>query len=1168
MNKGTKLILSIILCILCCSCSDSSSTLFKLMDPDQTGVNFSNNITISDTLSVLEFEFIYNGAGVAVGDFNNDTLPDIYFTGNMTSNRLFLNLGDWKFKDVTDSAGLLSTGWSNGVALVDINQDGFLDIYVSRGGPRGTTAEDRANLLYINNGDLTFTESASSYGLDNQEYTVQSAFFDYDLDGDLDVYLLSNALVNFNRNTTRPIDATGKAPSVDKLFRNNGNGTFTEVSEEAGILIEGFGLGVEVCDINQDHWPDLYISNDFLTEDLLYINQQNGSFKNQAGLYMKHQTYNGMGNDIADFNNDGLLDVVVLDMLPKDNRRRKLTMMGNNYDQYQNNIDNGYQPQYIRNTLQLNNGNGTFSEIGQLSGVDATDWSWSVLFADYDNDGFKDLFITNGYRQDVTNLDFIVFGQQVLAMGEAKANRQQRLQALQDLPGAELPNYLFRNNKDLTFEHINNQWGLSEPSYSNGAVYTDLDNDGDLDLVINNIDQVAGVYKNQSREFDPAGSNYVKLELHGPEGNIQGLGSKIRLYHQGQLQFQYYTPYRGYLSSIDPSMHFGLGTSDKVDSLEIVWPDGSYQKLFDLKANSTITVEYSKRHASEAPSKTNQQHYLKDISTAVDVDFQHRENLFVDFKVQPILPHMHSRNGPGLAVGDINADGTQDFYVGGAAGFQGAFFMQEPDGSLISHQLAQDSSSEDMGVLLFDANGDGDLDLYAASGGSFHPEGSSWYQDRLYINNGQGNFQEAPGALPVATESSSCVEAADFDRDGDLDLFVGGRVIPGSYPLAPQSFILINESEPDDDQVMFTKMTVGLPDDFSRMGMVTDALWTDFNNDQWIDLIVVGEFMPVKFYLNKEGTLVDITEQTSLEYTSGWWNSISAGDFDADGDMDYLVGNLGLNSRLKASADEPLCIYAKDYDKNGRIDPVMCYYIQGENYIAHTRDDLIAQISAMRARFKTYEEYAEAPFKSSFLATELADAFVVKSETFESSYIENLGQGKFSIKPLPMVTQFAPVYGINVGDYNQDGLPDAFITGNFYASIVSTGKYDASIGYLLLGDGEGGFNPVRPDSLGVIADGDTKGMVEMLSTSNRRRIVLANNSGPLKVFETNGPETSQSARPTDVYAEVTTINGKVYRQEFYYGSSYLSNGGRIMDNNDKIASIKVFDQHGEFRIID
>ena len=418
------------------------------------------------------------------------SLLDIYFTGNMTSNRLYLNKGNWRFEDITESAGLLTTGWSNGVSLVDINQDGHLDIYISRGGPRGTSAEDRANILFINNGDLSFTESANTYGLDNSEYTVQSAFFDYDLDGDLDVYLLSNALVNFNRNTSRPIDATGKAPSVDKLFRNNGNLTFTEVSEEAGILIEGFGLGIEVCDLNEDQWPDLYISNDFLTDDLMYINQRNGSFKNEAASYLKHQTYNGMGNDVADFNNDGLLDIVVLDMLPEDNRRRKLTMMGNNYDEYENNIHYGYQPQYIRNTLQLNNGNGTFSEIGQLAGIDATDWSWGVLFADYDNDGHKDLFVTNGYRKDVTNLDFMVYGQQVLAMGEPESNRQQRLQALNELPGAKLPNYMFKNQQDLTFKNTTREWGLSEPSYSNGAVYADLDNDGDLDLVINNIDEV------------------------------------------------------------------------------------------------------------------------------------------------------------------------------------------------------------------------------------------------------------------------------------------------------------------------------------------------------------------------------------------------------------------------------------------------------------------------------------------------------------------------------------------------------------------------------------------------------------------------------------------------------------------------------------------------------
>jgi hypothetical protein len=1139
------------------------------MDPEFTGIDFINEITNTDSLSVLEFEFIYNGAGVAAGDFNNDKLMDLYFTGNMTTNRLYINKGDWQFEDITERAGLETTGWSNGVALVDINQDGNLDIYISRGGPRGTKAEDRANLLFVNNGDLEFTESAASYGLDNSEYTVQSAFFDYDMDGDLDVYLLSNALVDFNRNTSRPIDVTGKAPSVDKLFRNNGDLTFSEVSEEAGIMIEGFGLGVEICDLNEDQWPDIYVSNDFLTDDLLYINQRDGSFANQASHYFKHQTYNGMGNDVADFNNDGLLDIVVLDMLPEDNRRRKLTMMGNNYDEYQTNIDYGYQPQYIRNTLQLNNGNGTFSEIGQLAGIDATDWSWSVLFADYDNDGFKDLFITNGYRKDVTNLDFVVYGQQVLAMGEAEANRQERLKALNDLPGAKLPNYMFWNKRDFTFMNTTDKWGLSEPSYSNGAVYVDLDNDGDLDLAINNIDEVAAVYQNNSIQMVDTAANFLQISLEGPPGNLQGLGTKVHLYYNGQMQYQYYTLYRGYLSSVDPRMHFGLGPVADIDSLLVTWPDGSRQKKLNIEANQLLTITYQESDTNELELQSREiRPYFKDITASANIDFKHRENLFVDFKLQPILPHMHSRNGPGLAVADINNDGLEDFYVGAAANHAGALFIQNQDGTMNLRKINADSASEDMGVLFFDADGDNDQDLLITSGGTAYSEGSTSYQDRLFLNDGSGNFIFQPQALPAITASSSCVVAGDYDRDGDLDLFIGGRVRPGSYPLAPNSYLLRNEGNSGSEAVHFTVVNSEMKEDFTKMGMVTDALWTDYNNDNWLDLIVVGEFMPVKFYRNNEGTLVDATNETGLTETSGWWNSLTGADFDADGDIDYLVGNLGLNSRLKATPEEPLCIYAKDYDKNGRIDPVMCYFVQGENYIAHTRDDMIAQVSAMRARFRTYQEYAEASFEESFLASELKDAYVVRAETFETTYLENLGEGQFTMRPLPLAAQFSPVFGATVGDYNQDGKMDALLTGNFYSSVVSTGKYDASIGLLLMGDGEGNFQPIWGPEAGILADGDTKGMAQMVSAKGKLRVIVASNSGPLKVFEKNQAEEVIFALPTDLYAEITTTEGVRYRQEFYYGSSYLSSSGRFIPKHPEIASVTIYDQTGKGRTVE
>ncbi|MDN5210548.1 VCBS repeat-containing protein [Fulvivirgaceae bacterium BMA12] len=1140
--------------------------LFQTIDADDSGIHFSNNLVYNDSLTVLEFEYMYNGAGVGLGDINNDGLLDIYLTGNMVSGRLYLNLGNWQFEDITDKAGVTTSGWSNGVAMVDINQDGFKDIYICRGGPRGTDEKDRANLLFINNGDNSFTEAATQYGLADGEYSVQAAFFDYDRDGDLDVYLLSNALVNFNRNTSRPREISGKAPSVDKLYRNNGDNTFTNVSEEANILVEGFGLGVEICDINEDGWPDIYVSNDFLTDDLLYINNREGGFSNQAGHYLKHQTYNGMGNDVADFNNDGLVDIVVLDMLPESNRRRKLTMMGNNYDEFQTGLSYGYQPQYIRNTLQLNNGNGSFSEIGQLAGIEATDWSWSALFADYDNDGLKDLLVTNGYRQDITNLDFMVYGQQVLAMGRPEANKKQRLDALNELPGIKIHNYIYKNQGNMTFSDETESWGFSAPTYSNGAAYGDLDNDGDLDLVINNIDDKASLLKNQhNQEKQPEeAGDYLRIALKGPELNREGLGTKVYLKYNQQVQYQYFTPYRGYLSSVEPYLHFGLSQVKKIDSVEVWWPDGNYQLLKNVSTNQVITLDYhAAAMATSYHSPPLKPKVFREVSDQLDVNYVHRENLFVDYKRQPLLPHMHSRNGPGLAVGDINGDGLDDFYVGGATGYSGGLYTQLQNGQFQQKPNGLDSLSEDMGVLFFDADQDGDLDLYTASGGSAHIKGSALYVDQLYLNDGNGHFEQSTNALPAMHQSASCVVAADYDRDGDLDLFIGGRVVPGDYPMPPQSYLLRNDTEKG--ICRFTDVSDVIIPGLNNIGMVTSALWTDYDNDGWLDLFIAGEFMPLRFYRNMQGKFEDITAQTGLEHTSGWWNSLVGGDFDQDGDTDYLAGNLGLNSHYEASPAEPLCIYAADYDKNGRIDPVMCYYRDGINYVAHSRDDLISQINAMRARFRTYTEYAEATFEKSFLPAELSAAHIVHSKNFASSYIENLGDGKFQLTPLPVEAQLSPVFGMLADDFDLDGNLDVLLVGNAYATEVSAGRYDASIGLYLRGDGEGNFQPVNVNNSGFFADGDAKGMAQVMNADGSRTILVANNSQKLRVYAGRGSDRYFKAEHNDAYAVIDLKNGRAHKFEFYYGATYLSNSSRFIALPPEAASVTVYDFQGNAR---
>ncbi len=1135
----------------------TDDTKFVQMHPDKTGIGFSNTLVYNDSLTVLEFEYMYNGGGVALGDINNDGLIDIFFTGNMVSNKLYLNLGDWKFKDITNTAKVNSVGWSNGVAMVDINQDGYKDIYVSRGGPRGTPAKDRSNLLFINNGDETFVESAAAYGLNDASYSVQAAFFDYDKDGDLDLYLLSNALVDFNRNTSRPKNKNGQAPSVDKLFANNGDNTFTDVSKDAHILIEGFGLGVEICDINEDTWPDIYVSNDFLTDDLIYVNQQNGTFKNQSQKYLKHQTYNGMGNDLADYNNDGLVDIVVLDMLPKDNKRRKLTMMGNNYDEFQTGLSYGYQPQYVRNTLQLNNGNGTFSEIGQLAGIDATDWSWSALFADYDNDGWKDLLITNGYRQDITNLDFMVYGQQVLAMGTAEANKKERLKALNELEGIKLNNFIYKNEKNLAFSDKTKSWGLTKPTYSNGAAYGDLDNDGDLDLVINNIDDHASVYQNTTLNANESvNHHYLKIKFQGPQGNLEGFGATVILKHEGKIQHQYFSPFRGYLSTVAPNLLFGLGDANSIDEITVRWPDGAVQLMKNVAADQLLILDYN---SAEKESQTNRVNNPTLFNRYNKIAYKHEENAYVDFKVQPLLPHMHSKNGPGIAVGDVNNDMLEDFYVGGATGYSGGLFVQQANGGFNKTSIASDSLSEDMGVLFFDADMDGDQDLYVASGGSTHIKGSVLYKDQLLINDGYGNFEKSIGALPDNQESNASVAAADYDNDGDLDLIIGGRISPGEYPLPTSSHIYRNDSE--NGNCKFTDVSEALIPELKNIGMVTSMLWTDFNNDQLKDLIIVGEFMPIMLFKNLGSGFENITDNAGLKNTTGWWNSLVGGDFDNDGDIDYVAGNLGLNSRFKVSPTEPLCIYASDYDKNGRIDPVMCYYIDGTNYLAHSRDDLIKQINAMRGRFRTYTKYATTTFDRSFLPEELKDAYVVKSERFETSYIENLGNEQFAFKNLPIQTQFSPVYGMVAKDVDLDGNLDLITIGNSYATEVSLGRYDASIGLVLKGDGTGNFEAIEANKSGFNINGDAKGLAALTLVDGNQLIIATNNADSLAAFQFSGGKQFKP-QAADNYALITHENGKVSKHEFYFGHTYLSNSGRALSIPSSATGMEVVNNKG------
>lgn len=1152
-NKLKILFLFPLACIISCK---QKKTLFELLPSSQTNIHFNNKVDENDKFNVLDYMNIYTGAGVAAADVNNDGLVDLYFSGNETSGKLYINKGNFQFEDVTEKAGLTTNRWCTGVSMVDINQDGWMDIYVCvAGSPKfGNTA----NLLYINHKNGTFTEEAEKYGIADKRLTMNASFFDYDHDGDLDLFLITNPADERvdNVNTISDLQMQAKVTGIDVLYRNNGNGTFTDVSTEAGIIKGGYSLGAAISDVNNDGWPDIYVSNDFLTSDILYINNKDGTFTDKIHECLKHTSFASMGNDIADVNNDGLPDIYTLDMLPEDNFRKKMIIPAAGYDKFQLLLQKGYETQYTRNALQLNNGNGSFSDIAFLSGTGSTDWSWAPLFADYDNDGDKDLMVTNGFYRDLGDQDYIHYQSKLMnPMGREDAKRTEKLKAIKELANVPLLNYLFENNGDLTFTKRSEDWGFKQKGFCNGACYADLDNDGNLEMIINQFNGEARVYKNNASGL--LQNNHLAIQLKGRQPNLEAIGAKVFVYAKGQMQMEELNPYRGYESSMDPVLHFGLGKKNLVDSIRVIWPNGLQQMEYSVKANQLLNVSYQPKTNITVNVSVNPTNIFTEITSTNGLDYLHVENDFVDFKLQPLLPHMASRNGPGITVGDINGDGLEDFFIGAAAGSDGSFFVQNKTGGFIERKLKKDTLYEDMGVLLFDADNDADLDLMVVSGGSENLEGSAMQQDRLYMNDGKGNFVYQSDALPSTKASGSCVVACDYDKDGDLDLFIGGRVVPGSYPMPAKSYLLKN------NHGKFVDVSAAELPQQGNMGMVTSALWTDYDNDGWNDLMLVGEFMPISFIKNNKGRLV-ANPSLTIDHSLGWWNSIVAGDFDEDGDMDYVVGNLGLNTRHKASTTEPLCVYAKDFDKNGRIDPIMCYYVNGKNYIYPTRDELIKQVPAMRSRFQSYKNFADATFEQSFTKEELSDAYIVKAECFESSYLQNDGNGKFTRKKLPAQAQFAPIFGMQTGDYNNDGYLDVLMTGNSYSTEVSTGNYDAMTGLLLAGDGNGNFNPINSATTGFKADKDCKGMAEIGLANGASAVLVAVNDGKMESYvHVQKDVVTFKVNNDDVYAIVHKKDGKNYRQEFYFGNTYLSSSARkIMCNKNLVTSITIYNTKG------
>ncbi|GAC1382223.1 MAG: VCBS repeat-containing protein [Ginsengibacter sp.] len=1176
-------------CLLLFFSCKNHSTLFKQVSSDHSGIHFNNKIVENDSLNPIDVTNIYNGGGVGVGDFNNDGLQDIYFTGNKVSNKLYLNKGDLKFDDITSTAGVSGEGrWCRGVSVVDINNDGWQDIYVCVSMDKDP--QKRENLLYINqgvdkNGVPHFKEMAAEYGLNDTTHSTMAAFFDYDNDGDLDMYLVVNQILKTdNPSTFRPKITDGSHPSTGRLYKNEWDPklkhpVFKNVSKEAGITIEGYGHSVNIVDINKDGWKDIYVTNDFNSNDILYINNHDGTFTDKASSYFKHTSANGMGQDMMDINNDGLVDLIELDMNPQDNFRKKMMLGATSYQTYQNNDYFKYQYQYVRNTLQLNQGprvnqndsigDPVFSDVGFFAGIAETDWSWTPLVQDFDNDGWRDIVITNGYPKDITDHDFIAFRQQSFSVATKDY-------VLSQIPEVKIHNYAFHNNGNVTFKNVTEDWGLTTPSFSNGAAYVDLDNDGDLDVVINNINEEAFVYENTSSGKNENSNNYLNIHLKGDSLNLDGLGAWIEIYYEKNKQVYEVSPYRGYLSSIQKDCHFGLGNVKTLDSLVVKWPNGKKQLIKNLQANQLLTISINNSNDSYSwnqPLKAANTLFTN-ITDSVGVHFIHQQKDFVDFNIQKLLTHKFSEYGPALASGDLNGDHLDDIIVGGNYQHPATILFQQSNGKFIEKRLSKllpgQLTTYDMGISLLDVDGDGDLDIYISSGGYENAENSQAYTDHLYLNDGKGNFKLSDNSLPVNLTSKSCVRVCDFNKDGKPDLFIAGRVDPWKYPLPVSSVLYRNDSK--DGVIKFTDVTSNVAPGLKNIGMVCDAIWTDFDNDGWEDLILTGEWMPVKFFKNDHGNFKDISLSSGVNNKLGWWTSIVSGDFDNDGKTDYILGNLGLNSFYRASDNYPVRIYAKDFDNNGSFDAIPTLYLPAsqtdstkKEFPAHTKDDMTKQMIMFRSKFINYKSYAEASFDKMFTKDDLKGALKLEANYFSNSYMKNMGNGKFEITPLPSKTQFSCMNGMLVEDFDGDGNLDLLVNGNDYSTEVSVGRYDGCNGLYLKGDGKGGFSSVPILQSGWFLPGNGKALVKLGNSKGKCLIAASENRGPLRIFKSNQSQNILYLNPDEIKAEALLKNGSKRKYEIGYGSSFLSQSSRFINLDDNIKSIDIISSKGSVR---
>jgi len=1077
------------------SCGKLSKGTFEKISPSRSGINFENKVIENDTLNYLIFPYMYMGGGVSVGDINNDGLDDIFFTGNLVSNKLYLNKGNMKFDDISEKAGIKGDHqWFTGSTMADVNNDGWLDIYVCV----SAKYQPKGNLLFINNHDNTFTESSAKYGINDKSSSVQATFFDYNNDGFLDLYVANYPIVPVSMGARFYHDkmVENKYEESGHLYRNNGNNTFTDVTKESGVQNFGMSIGVVSMDFNNDGLTDLYISNDFNVPDYLYINNGNGTFRNIIREATSQTSIFGMGLDAADINNDGLLDLYQIDMTPEDHYRRMVNVSPMSRETFNLSLDYGMHYQYMQNSLQISNGifNNipVYSNISLFAGVAYTDWSWGGLFMDMDNDGNKDLFVTSGVLRDINDRDVLEDSRSNIYFKVRKEYRPELF------PSTPVRNHIYRNNGDFTFTNKAESWGFGEPGFSNGVAYSDLDNDGDLDVVINNLNAVAGIYENK---VVPSGYHYLKIALAGTDTNPFGIGSVVTVRTGKITQKQELTLSRGYQSSVPATIHFGLAQKDTIDELIVTWPDKKQEILKNIKADQTIRLKYPDAVAAE--EKAAQKLKFRDITRQSGITFVHHEDKFDDFEYEEMLPHKNSQMGPGLAVGDINGDGLEDFFVGNGKGFKAAMYLQTEKATFkeITGPWIKDSLYEDTGALLFDADNDGRLDLYVVSGGNDEKEKEEYYHDRLYLNTEKG-FVKCTDCLPADLhKSGKCVKAADYDKDGHIDLFLGGRLVPGKYPLPANSYILRNNGKKGTD-LKFENITENTAPGLLNLGLVTDAIWDDFDNDGNVDLIVVGEWMKIHFFRNSSNIFTDVTDKTGFNETAGWWNCIKSIDIDKDGDNDYLVGNLGLNYKYKTSENAPFEIYSNDFDVNGKQDIVIGYTENGKKYPLNGFDATVRQIPVMKLRYKGYEDFARATLQDIYGEQMLRTSLHYSADTFASYWIENKGRGEFTMHKLPNRAQFSSINDMIEIKYN-DSCSSFLIGGNLYSSEVETPRNDASVGLVLLSDARGEIKVVPPAESTLMIKGEVKVISKIRLASGKDASLFAINNDSLKLIEFN-----------------------------------------------------------------